>query len=384
MPSAPLLARLREAGIDPGSQPEIRVEAPGERWQLRDAGSGRVWPLQREAGGDRVDLFRPQATPADFLERLLASFEGVLTPIEDRIAQAHRLTDPASVPDDSLEWLAGWVGVAFDPALPAGRRRDWLAAAPELARHHGTRRGLVQALDLATDGGVRGGEIVVIEDFRLRRTLATLIGVDLNVEDDPLLPGLIVSGNSVVGDTLFVGDSEPAVRAELLALFRDEVTSAAEDAAVLAFDARLAHRATVLVHQSVSPQDLGLIRRIVALESPAHAEVRVVAASQPFLVGAASLVGVDSYLAAKRPRRPVSVQRSVLGGGDFLIAPASLDPRTAGASPAAAWPPPVAVAAGPDGPVPFGDSFRLDGSGSEAAPGRHLVTYRWRRLPPSS
>ena len=209
--------------------------------------------------------------------------------------------------------------------------------------------------------------------------------------DDPLLPGLIVSGNSVVGDTLFVGDSEPAVRAELLALFRDEVASEAENAAVLAFDARLAHRATVLVHQQSSPQDLGLIRRIVALEAPAHAEVRVVVASQPFLVGAASLVGVDSYLAPRPPRQPVAVQRSVLGGGDFLIAPASVDPRVAGASPPARSPPPVAEAAGPGAaggeggsPVAWGESFVLDASGSEAAPGRRLVNYRWQRLPPDA
>lgn len=382
VPADTLLARLREAGIEPGSAPAISVETPGLRWQLRDGGSGRVWPLQREAGGHGVSLYRPQATPADFLERMLANFEGLLTPIEDRIAEAHRLTDPASVPDASLDWLAAWVGVAFDAALPPARRRDWLAAAAELARHHGTRRGLVQALDLATGGGVRGGEIVVIEDFRLRRTLSTLIGVDLNDDDDPLLPGLIVSGNSVVGDTLFVGDTEIAERAELLALFRDEVTTAAEDRAVLAFDARLAHRATVFVHQAVEPQDLGLIRRIVALEAPAHVEVRVVSASQPFLVGVRSLVGVDSYLAPRPPRRPATVQRSVLGGGDFLIAPASLDPRMAGASPAANVPPPVARAAGPGGEVASLGSFVLDGSGSAAAPGRRIVTYRWRRLPP--
>src|SRR5207253_198026 len=105
-------------------------------------------------------------------------------------------------------------------------------------------------------------EIVVIESFRLRRILATLLGVDLANETDPLLPGLQQSGNSVVGDTLVVGDVE---RVELLALFREEAASAVENAAVISFYERLAHRATVLVHHELEPQDFTLIRRVVQL-----------------------------------------------------------------------------------------------------------------------
>lgn len=333
-----LLERLARGGIAVGEGARVDVERAGRSWLLRDGRSARCWRLLLQ--GHAIGVYRPQATPADFLARSLANFEGVLTPLEDRVAAAHLLTDPASAPPEHLDWLAAWVGLAFDPALPAARRRAWLQAAPELARWHGTRRGLALALDVATGGAVSGGEVVVIEDFRLRRLLATLLGVDLADEDDPLLPGLQVSGNSVVGDTLVLGDPE---RGELMALYREEATSAAEDRQIAAFYGCLAHRATVLVHREVEAVDLGLIRRIVALESPAHVDVRVATASWPFMVGVASLVGVDTYLARAVPPRPVRVQRSVLGMGDRVLSPTTLDPRLRGEAA-----PTVVVADAPD------------------------------------
>lgn len=350
VPEPALLLRLAQTGIEPGEGSQVTVERAGRSWLLRDGRSQRQWRLQLD--GHAIGVYRPRATPADFLARFLANTEGVLTTLEDRVAHAHLLTDPTSAPAEGLDWLASWVGVAFDPALPAERRRDWLRAAGELARWHGTRRGLLLALDVATGGAVRGGEVIVIEDFRLRRVLGTLLGVDLADEDDPLLPGLQISGNSVVGDTLVLADEQ---RAELMALFREEATSAAEDATLAQWMGRLAHRATVLVHREVDEVDLGLVRRIVELEAPAHVDVRVVTARWPFMVGVGSLVGVDSYLSRTQPLRAVRVQRSVLGSGDFVLAPAVLDPRLRGAAAA-----PVQVdddhdgVPPPDSPAPRG------------------------------
>jgi phage tail-like protein len=342
---ATLRARLMLEGLRLGPQAQVTVERRHALWLLQDGAS--AWRLATLPGGG-VAVYRPQASPADFNARLLANFEGLLTQLEDRVAAAHLLTHPAAVPEAQLDWLAGWIGVAFDAALPAARRRAWLAAAPDLARRHGTRDGLRLALDVATGGGVRGGEIIVIENFRLRRILATLLGVDLVDENDPLLPGLQVSGNSVVGDTLVLGDHE---RAELQALFRDDPTTLADDAVVLRFDEQLAHRALVLVHREVEAQDFALIRRIVKLEAPAHVEVQVAAATWPLLVGVSSLVGVDTYLGPPRTPRPVQVQRSVLGLGDRLIGPVVLDPRLSGV--------PAAAGAG---------SLVLDGGGAPPAP----------------
>lgn len=354
----------------------------GSRFSYRDHYLPRLYRETEfgavaEAGGLDVPA---TATAADFLERYLGNAEGWLTALEDRVAGAHLLSDPAVTPETALEWLGGWIGVAFDGALPVARRRDWLQHAAELARFHGTRHGLLLALDVATGGGVRGGEIVVLEGFRMRRLMATLLGVDLSVEDDPLLPGLVISGNSVVGDTLILGEAE---RAELLALFRDEVASETERKAVLAFYDKLAFRALVLVHQEVTPQDLGLIRRIVELESPAHVEVQVAVASWPLLVGVASLVGVDTYLGPPRQPLPARVDVSSLGNGDQVLGVGSLDPRLSGAVAELPATPPQArplADAGADFTSPYGRSFGLDGGGSSAAEGRRIVQYRWRQL----
>lgn len=339
----------------------------------------------------REDVFPPDVdergpgTRADFLERFIDNFESVLTPLEDRIANAYLLTDPETAPEESLDWLAGWIGLTFDPAYPVASRRRLLTNAARLYRTHGTEMGLKQSLDIATGGGVSGGEIIVLEDFRLRRVLATILGADLADEEDPLLGGLATTGNSYVGDTLVLGDE---TRREFLALFNVESIETGkisrderrrEEEAIAAFYDNLAHRITVLVHQEVEPQDLGLIRRVVEFETPAHVLARVVPASYPLLVGVASLIGVDTYLGRKPEPRPVYLDRSLLGRRDFLVHPPSLDPRLHGGLRTSAEIVSVApiADAGPDLAVERGQSFLLDAGGSRAAPGRNISRYSW-------
>lgn len=270
------------------------------------------------------------ATPADFLDRFLGLFESVLTPLEGRIANAWLLTHPKTTRDSAIEWLASWLGFVFAADLPIERRRAMLESAWRLYRRRGTLPGLSLALDLASNGGVRRGDIVVVEDFRLRRTFATILGADLTVSDDPLLPGLAVSGNSVVGETLILGEED---QRSFLALFAPELvlgdgqSETRDEAAITELFDRLAYRVTVLVHQEVTEHDLGLLRQVIALEAPAHVQVKVVTATERFRVAVSALVGVDTYLAPAPATHPVVLDRTRVGVSDVIERLPSLDPR---------------------------------------------------------
>lgn len=315
------------------------------------------------------------ATGADFLQRFLCLFEGVLTPLEDRVANAYLVTMPETAPTEALPWLAEWIGLTLEPGLPEVRQRLLLREATRIYRRRGTLSGLQLALDIATGGMVSRQEIVVLEDFRLRRTFATILGADLANEDDPLLSGIVESGNSFVGDTLFLGDEQ---QQEFLALFAPGAERTVQERqAVAELFEKLAFRVTILVHRGTADDELRLVKRIVALETPAHVEVRILAASKGLIVGLAALIGIDTAPGMKEPARPVRVENSVIGWRDYILGIGSLDPRLQGAGSGtsdARAPQAHAddVAAG------FGDSVTLDASGSRAFGNRRLVRFDWK------
>ena len=187
-------------------------------------------------------------------------------------------------------------------------------------------KGITRALDIATNGLCSRGAVLVLEDFRLRHIFATILGADLAITDDPLLPGYSGSSNSLVGSTLFLGD--PKNQAELLALYSADLPkTAAEEQQVAEFFDSLAHRLTVFIHDQVEPVDINLVQRIVEQEKPAHVAAAIMRATQPFMIGLASLLGVNSYLAPAPPRQPVVVNASRIGRYNTVIQAPSLDPR---------------------------------------------------------
>jgi hypothetical protein len=222
---------------------------------------------------------------------------------------------------------------------------------------------------MLTGGSVTKGDIVVVEGFRLRRTFATILGADLADEEDPLTLGS-TSGNSFVGDTLILGDQ---ARTELLALFRSEIDRSRGDTeAVAEFYARLAHRVLVLVRGVADPSEMERLRDIVEAQVPAHVEPQVLQARDPLIVGAASLVGIDSYLAEAVPFERVQLGRTVLGGGDFVAGSGQLDRRADGP----VSPPPRARADGPR-EIWSGSNFTLSAARSSAAGDRRITRHIW-------
>lgn len=337
----------------------------------------------------REDTFGPAAdvpgpsTRADFFGRFVSIVETQLTRAEDRVASAHLLTRAQSTPDSSIDWLGTWLGV--DPEIEAApRRRERVARTPQLYRERGTVEGVTTALDIATDGMCTRGAVIVLEDYRLRHTFATILGADLSIQNDPLLPGSWASSNSFVGDTLFLGDEH---RKEFLSLFANVVPTGSEQAAIDEFFDRLAHRMTVFVHDEVEAVDGKLIERVVNREKPAHVMATVRRASQSFLIGIASLLGVNTYLAPAPPKGVVRVEQSRIGRSDLITHVPSLDPRyengsediaAAGSPQGSAFgsPQPLARISGPKA-VLLGNKVSLDASASFVPAGRKIVTYRW-------
>ncbi|MET1254234.1 phage tail protein [Aliikangiella maris] len=271
------------------------------------------------------------ASGSDFLQRYLSLFESVLTPLEDRIAHAHLVTNPDTVPAESLDWLANWVGLSIEQGVNTAQRRNMIKQAMPLYRIRGTYAGLSLALNIATGGMVERGELVILEDFKLRRTFATIIGIDLEEKFDPLMMNSITSANSYLGDTFFLGETALAnnqIEQELLALFdASMLINRREKSAVIEFFARLANRITILVHRQKPEAIFKLIRKVVSLEAPAHIQTRVLEASQPLIVGLYSLVGVDTYLKPEPGLQPAKLDDFYFGADGQIIRQPSVDER---------------------------------------------------------
>jgi phage tail-like protein len=321
----------------------LRVYAPRFSYQERYLPE---WLRQRAAREDGGTATLGPANGADVRERLLAAFEGVLTPIEGRIAAAETLLDPEAAPLPMLAGLAAALGLQSPPQWPEARRRRLLAEGGLVQQWRGTYPGLCLALDIATGGAVARGQVVVVENFRLRRTFATILGLDLDDRDHPLTLGTGMNGNSIIGDSLILSDEDSRTFLALLApeLGADTALSPAEVAAlpaatraevatVRAFFDRYSHRVSVLLHGAARAERV-LVEQVLAQELPAHLQWRIIETDHPFVLGLAPLLGVDSFLEETPPAARVTMDRTRLGREGLLRNPIALSPRAVNAAPA--------------------------------------------------
>lgn len=149
--------------------------------------------------------YREDAASADFLERFLANFEGQFTALEDRIATARALFDVRSAPTDTLEWLAGWLGLVLDPALDEARRRQLIRHAMPLYQYRGTPQALRLAVQLALSPCVPDADFTLparsqeaprgvrlVEGYLTRSLPPALLGETVVTPDDA--PRVVVPG----------------------------------------------------------------------------------------------------------------------------------------------------------------------------------------------
>lgn len=317
----------------------LRVHAP--RFSYQEA----YLPELFRQRADRADATEGPANGADVRERLLAAFEGVLTPIEGRVAASEALLHPDSAPAGLLPLLAGALGIRLPPHWPEARRRRLLAQGCQLQRWRGTLPGVQLALDIATGGAVARGQIVVVENFRLRRTFATILGLDLDDRDHPLTLGTGLSGNSIVGDSLILSDAQVRDFLALLApelgtdtaLTEEEVAALPEGQqkadvqTVRAFFDRYSHRVSVLLH-GPARRDRDLVEEVLARELPAHLTWRIVETDHPFVLGLSPLLAVDTYLTETPPPKRVALNDTYLGREGVLKNPRALSPRDVNAA----------------------------------------------------
>lgn len=131
-------------------------------------------------------IYGEDPVSASLSERLLANFEGLYTDIEERIVHVDRLLDPRTVPPETMEWLAEWLGVVLHPLWDEGRRRFFIRFAHRLYTMRGTLPGLVVSLRIFLDEEldeslfdpecILRSRIRIVEHFLTRDVAGTVFG----------------------------------------------------------------------------------------------------------------------------------------------------------------------------------------------------------------
>lgn len=259
----------RPAAGDPVETYEAPLDAPPGRYlwvtlELHGTTGATPWVRSLRAehpGHDTLSrlprTYSRDAAAAAFLDRYLAMFDGALGDLDNRSADRHVLLDPRSAPAETLDWLAGFLGLVLDGRWSARVRRRLIAAAADLFRFRGTVRGLERFLELALD--IPSG-VAILEHWRLR-------GLDATLGD---------AASAVVGGGLRVGG---AVGADAGATPADPFRTHA-------------HRFSVVIPASLSPERLDMVRHVLAVHRPAHTVAEICTAGTGMRVGRGLRVGL--------------------------------------------------------------------------------------------
>ncbi len=86
----------------------------------------------------------------EVMGRFLMIFESLWNPIESQIDNIWYYFDPKMTPRELVPWLASWSDLALDERWTEAQQRKLLGSAARLYRMRGTKRGLVEYLEIYT------------------------------------------------------------------------------------------------------------------------------------------------------------------------------------------------------------------------------------------
>jgi phage tail-like protein len=326
----------RNPAVDPRVQTDFLIDGPPGRFlwlRVRLRGDGFGTPSL-----SRITLRCPRQSYLEylpavfseddqsrrFLERLLAVFQAEWDPLEERVASAAGLFDPAAVPPTHLDFLAGWFGVKFENGWSAAARRRLLRMLPDMlfaprradGRPGGSRRGTPAALrefvaavlpTVAGDDDLDTSAFpLVIEGFR-ERDYRQLVAACAKGSTEAL-PANDASGpiGAAAGPTPELFGPEEVGRFQLgLTSTLGEEQLLPANAPDLDLFAIHANRFRVVVPEAwvPTPAAKAALCRVIEAEKPAHTAYRLDLVGPRFQVGVRSTVGVDTILAGPEPLR---------------------------------------------------------------------------------
>lgn len=341
------------AGDDAGTWELLFQTARGRYLQVQLAlsGNGRATPKLRalRAYYPRYSyprqylpaVYQDDPSSASFLERLLANPEGFFTLIEDQMNLVGALFDPRCAPSETLDWLAGWLGLVLDPiwsqiqarrqtvsassSQPApDRRRLFIRYAIRLYKRRGTPDGIRFALHLLLDpcleqrlqrlknASVAFDPALAAELSRLGLPYPTPVMTDEEFEDllhDYLLAPARPSQIRLV-ERFMTRNGRAAVAGDTSAAGQNGADTIAATA----------HQFSVLVAETLSAEEAAMVDRIANLEKPAHTAFDVRRFWDGFRVGEAR-VGIDTVVGASGSFREMILGRDYLAEGYLYPAP---------------------------------------------------------------
>jgi phage tail-like protein len=277
-------------------------------------------------------VYQEDRESAWLLERLLANPEGFYTEIEGKIAEVSMLFDARSAPPETLDWLAGWIGLVLDPLWAriqerrrtdgpvADRRRLFIRYALRLYNQRGTPNGIKFALHLLLHPCLEA----LLERFKV-----AAVKPDLALRDELERLGLphptATMSETQLEDLLqeyLLAPNRPSkVRIVERFLTREGRAVVAGDPIQTRESANQpdtiqasAHRFSVLVPEGLSPEEAAMVERIVDLEKPAHTWFNVRRYWDYFRVGEARL-GLDTVLGEEGRFVPMILGRDYLAEG---------------------------------------------------------------------